>query len=77
MKILLYPICLVKGHDIDVDESICETFDKTNWLCRCHRCGLYELHAGAINTSITVSRKSAREIKKEFDEAFLRARSET
>ena len=63
-------VCLFKGHDIDPDESIVGDVmkDKRNWLCKCHRCGLYEMHDGAIsNTSITLTRSKAFRVKMEFE----------
>ena len=63
-------ICMFKGHDIDPDESIVGDImlDKRNWLCRCHRCGLYEMHDGAIlNKSITLTKSQAYRTKMEFE----------
>lgn len=63
-------VCLFKGHDIDPDESIVGDVmkDRRNWLCKCHRCGLYEMHDGAIsNTSITLTRSGAFRVKMEFE----------
>ena len=63
-------ICLFKGHDIDPDESIVRDFmiDKRNWLCKCHRCGLYEMHDGAISQgSITLTKSQALRTKMEFE----------
>lgn len=59
-------VCLFKGHDINPEESIVTSMtDKRNWLCKCHRCGLYELHDGAIsNTSVTLTRRGAKETKR-------------
>lgn len=64
-------VCLFKGHDIDPDESIvADTMkDKRNWLCQCHRCGLYEMHDGAIlNQSITLTRSMAMRTKRDFEQ---------
>lgn len=63
-------ICLFKGHDINPDESIVGNvmIDKRNWLCRCHRCGLYEMHDGAIsNQTITLTESEAKRVKMEFE----------
>lgn len=63
-------VCLFKGHDIDPDESIVGDVmqDKRNWLCKCHRCGLYEMRDGAIsNTSITLTQSQAFRTKMEFE----------
>ena len=70
-------ICIFKGHDINPDESIVgDTMkDKRNWLCKCHRCGLYEMHDGAIsNCTITLTPSRAMRTKMEFerDLAMLR-----
>ena len=61
-------ICLFKGHDIDPEESIVGdvTIDKRNWLCRCHRCGFYEMHDGALNGSITLTKAQADRVSMEF-----------
>lgn len=62
-------VCLFKGHDIKPEESIVNTLDERNWLCKCHRCGLYEMRDGAIsNSSITVREKTAMEIKRDFED---------
>lgn len=54
-------ICHFKGHDIDPDESIIASGvmrDKRNWLCQCHRCGLYEMRDGAISgMSVTLTKR--------------------
>ena len=74
-------VCLFKGHDINPDESIVGDvmIDRRNWLCKCHRCGLYEMHDGAIShTSITLTRSQAFRTKMEFErdiEEFLRRRA--
>lgn len=63
-------ICLFKGHDIDPDESIVGDImiDKRNWLCKCHRCGLYEMHDGAISQStITLTESGALRVKMELE----------
>ena len=61
-------ICLFKGHDIDPDESIIVMKDKRNWLCQCHRCGLYEMHDGAISgMSVTFTKREAYEVKKDVE----------
>ena len=67
-------ICLFKGHDIDPDESIVGDImtDKRNWLCKCHRCGLYEMHDGAIsNKTITLTENQAMRTKMEFERDML------
>ena len=67
-------ICLFKGHDIDPDESIVGDImiDKRNWLCKCHRCGLYEMHDGAISQeTITLTESSALRIKMELERETL------
>lgn len=71
---LLYLICMIKGHDVDPEESIVRDtmLDKRNWLCKCHRCGLYEFHDGAIaKASVTVTPKSARTIKRDFEREVM------
>lgn len=61
-------ICLFKGHDIDPDESIVSGFPKNDWLCQCHRCGLYEMRDGAISgMSVTLTKKEAYEVKKDLE----------
>lgn len=64
--ILKAVICMFKGHDIDPNESIVGDImmDKRNWLCKCHRCGLYEMHEGAIgNSTITLTKSQAMRTK--------------
>ena len=71
--ILKFPICFFKGHDIDVSESIVSDvmIDKRNWLCKCHRCGLYEMRDGAISgISVTVTEREAFKTRDEFYKEF-------
>ena len=73
MKIFKSIICLFKGHDIDPDESIVRDImmDERNWLCKCHRCGLYEMHDGAIsNSSITLTESQALRTKRDLELEF-------
>lgn len=68
--IFKFPICLIKGHEIDPDESIVNDFmiDKRNWLCQCKRCGLYVMHDGAISgMSVTLTKRGAMNTKRDFD----------
>ena len=68
-NILLAIVCVFKGHNVCPDESIVSEYmqDKRNWLCKCHRCGLYEMHDGAImNDSITLTQRGAMEVKRYF-----------
>lgn len=70
-------ICMFKGHDIDPDESIVGDImiDKRNWLCKCHRCGLYEMHDGAIlNATITLTKSQAYRTKMELERDIMQAR---
>ena len=70
MNLLKAVICLFKGHDIDPDESIVSGVmkDKRNWLCKCHRCGMYEMHDGAISgNSVTLTEKEAYEVKRDLE----------
>lgn len=62
-------VCLFKGHDINPEESLVTSMnDKRNWLCKCQRCGLYEMHDGAIsNTSITLTRREAIKTKRHLE----------
>lgn len=63
-------ICIFKGHDINPDESIVGDImtDKRNWLCKCHRCGLYEMHDGAISkATITLTESEALRTKMELE----------
>ena len=75
--ILKAVVCLFKGHDIDPEESIVKgiMIDKRNWLCKCHRCGLYEMHDGAIsNLTITLTKSQALRTKMEFERDVLNFR---
>ena len=72
--ILKAVICLIKGHDIDLTENIVKDvmMDKRNWLCKCHRCGLYEMHDGAISGgTITLTERAALRTKLELEGALL------
>jgi len=73
MRVIGYIRCLFKGHDVYPSESIMAgvMIDKRNWLCRCHRCGLYIMHDGAISgLSVPMTEKKAFEIKDEFIAEF-------
>lgn len=75
--ILKAVVCLFKGHDIDPEESIVKDImrDKRNWLCKCHRCGLYEMHDGAIsNQTITLTKSQAFRTKMELERDVLNFR---
>jgi len=75
--ILKAVVCLFKGHDVDPEESIVGDImrDKRNWLCKCHRCGLYEMHDGAISgLSITLTKSEAMRTKLEFEREILNFR---
>lgn len=75
--ILKAVICMFKGHDIDPNESIVGDVmtDKRNWLCKCHRCGLYEMHDGAIsNLTMTLTKSQAMRTKLEFEREILNFR---
>lgn len=66
-------VCLFKGHIIDPSESIVgdTMIDKRNWLCKCHRCGLYIMHDGAIsNGSVILTESQALRVKTEFENEF-------
>lgn len=83
MNLLKAIVCLFRGHDIDPDESIIVMGNKRNWLCQCHRCGLYEMHDGAISGgSVTLTKREAYKVKKDFEyqiaeiERIMNARGE-
>ena len=70
MNLLKAIICRIKGHDIDPDESIVSGVmkDKRNWLCQCRRCGLYEMHDGAISgISVTLTKREAYIVKRDIE----------
>ena len=70
MNLLKAIICQFKGHDIDPDESILNDVmrDKRNWLCQCHRCGLYEMRDGAISgMSVTLTKREAYIVKRDIE----------
>lgn len=63
-------VCLFKGHEIDPDESIVGDImmDKRNWLCKCHRCGLYLMHDGAISGgTLVMPERMAMRTKMDFE----------
>lgn len=75
--ILKAVVCMFKGHDIDPNESIVGNImrDKRNWICKCHRCGLYEMHDGAISgLSITLTKSQAMQTKMELERDILEFR---
>ena len=71
MNLLKAVICQFKGHDINPDESIIVMRDKRNWLCQCHRCGLYEMHDGAISgESVILTKRDAYKVKRDIEYQF-------
>lgn len=83
MNLLKAIICGLKGHDINPDESIVSGLSKNDWLCRCHRCGLYEMRDGAISgMSVTITKREAYRVKKDLEyqiaeiERIMNARGE-
>ena len=76
IKAIIY---MFKCHDINPDESIVKDtmLDKRNWLCKCHRCGLYEMHDGAVgNLNITLTKSQAYRTKMEFERDVLEFQKE-
>jgi hypothetical protein len=70
-------ICKFKGHVIDPNESIVGDImtDKRNWLCKCHRCGLYVMHDGVIsNLTTTLTKRQAMQTKMELERDILEFR---
>lgn len=73
MRVIGYIGCLFKGHDVYPSESLVGDvmIDKRNWLCECHRCGLYIAHDGASSgITVPMSRREAYKLKDEFIEVF-------
>lgn len=71
--------CVFVGHVVDLSENIVADIihDKRNWICKCHRCGLYLLHDGANSgMTVTISEKMARRVRKriEHDIAYYKAK---
>lgn len=61
--------CHFAGHIIDTSESLVKTYmiDDRNWLCKCHRCGVYIMHDGAMSgMSVPMTKKQALETAAEF-----------
>ena len=49
-------------------ESIIDMRDKRNWLCQCHRCGLYEMRDGAISgMSVVLTERDAYKVKRDYE----------
>ena len=70
--------CMFVGHVIEPSENIVADIihDKRNWICKCHRCGLYLMHDGANSgITVTMSEKTARWVRKriEHDIAYWEA----
>ena len=75
--ILKAVICKFKGHVIDPNESIVGDImtDKRDWLCKCHRCGLYVMHDGVIsNLTTTLTKSQAMQTKMELEQEILKFR---
>lgn len=75
MNIIKYPICVIKGHKLE-SSSIIEFIDKRNYLKKCSRCGLYEA-ASVLEPclTLTVSERTAKKMKAEFEERFQSSRA--
>lgn len=76
MNIIGVLICAIKGHIVNPDESITSfVTDKRDWLCRCHRCGLYIMHDGAIsNQTICLSEKEAKKTAMKIEQTIMELR---
>ena len=73
MRAIGYIGCLFKGHDVYPNESLLGDVltDNRNWLCKCHRCGLYIAHDGALSgITISMSKREAYKFKDEFIAEF-------
>lgn len=73
MRVIGFIGCLLNGHDVYPSESIVADVmrDKRNWLCKCHRCGLYIMHDGAISgQSVTITERMAYETRDELITEF-------
>lgn len=68
MNLIKAIVCSFVGHDTKSSESIVNTYCSNNWLKPCKRCGAYVMHGGIYDVSITLSKKKAFKIKKEFEE---------
>lgn len=65
--------CHLKGHKIDPSESIVKEWikDPRNYLCKCHRCGKYVMHDGAISRmTIVLNEEQAMSVKREIALGF-------
>ena len=76
-NILKYPICAIKGHNVNPNESLVKDYmlDERNWLCKCHRCGIYVMFDGAMSgLSITMFEREAKQTAADFIKQFSEAR---
>ena len=72
--------CFLSRHCIiDKSESIVNGImhDERNFLCKCHRCGLYVMHDGAISglTNRFMSERKAFCIKRELESTLGQLRN--
>lgn len=77
-NIFAYPMCCIKGHDVNPSESLVRDYmlDERNWLCKCHRCGLYVMFVGAMSgLSITMFEREAKKTAAEFIDKFSEVKS--
>ena len=73
LKHFSYFICAIKGHDINLKESLVDDImiDKQNWLCKCHRCNWYVMHDGATSgMEMILPKHSAEQVSREFHDTF-------
>lgn len=70
---LKFMACIFKGHVVNPDESLVRDYmlDERNWLCKCHRCGIYIMHDGAMSGLSTMMFESeAKDTALEFNIQF-------
>lgn len=65
VKIIKFPICIIKGHVLDTP-SIINFIDSGNHLKKCSRCGLYHARSSLSGWPITLSEREAMKWKREF-----------
>ena len=69
VKIVKFPICIIKGHVLDTP-SIINFIDGGNHLKKCSRCGLYHARSSLSGLTSTLSEREAMKWKREFIQVF-------
>lgn len=74
LRVLLLPVCWIKGHDLE-EESIIQTRNPArSYIRRCRRCGRYEM--GITLGTMTISPTDALRAKEAYERSTAYAKED-